>query len=109
MRHNEALIKEVNEEYQKGEIGWFDGVNEFSDLTEEEFLAEKTGVQMPTQYGRGLLQPAEEERIDEASERYFDQFRAINRGSVPNSYSSVDNGRWKDKMIFRLKLINTNH
>ena len=93
MKKNEEEIKEVNEEYEEGKIGWYDGVNEFSDLTDEEFLAEKTGARIPEEYARGLLEPAEEERVDEASERYFDQFRYINRGYVPASYSSVDYGK----------------
>ena len=39
------------------------------------------------------VEPTKEERVDEASERYFDQFRSINRGYVPASYSSVDYGK----------------
>ena len=132
LKENEKEIKEVNQKYQRGEISWFDGVNEFADLPNDKFLATKTGanvpkqygyghgrglladlvdmpgkIKIPTQYGRGLLEPTEEERVDEASERYFDQFRSINRASVPSSYSSVDNGRWTEKMIFNFKLMNT--
>ena len=111
LKKHEKEIKELNEKYQRGEISWFDGVNEFADLTDDEFLAKKTGANLPKQYGyghgRGLLEPTEEERVDEASERYFDQFRSINRASVPSSFSSVDNGRWTEKMIFNFKLMNT--
>merc|ERR1712198_681486 len=42
-------------------------------------------------HGTGLLEPLEEERVDEKSEQYFDQFR-FTRSSVPNSYSSVEKG-----------------
>ena len=43
-------------------------------------------------FGRGLLHPSDPaDRIDEVSERYFDQFR-YSRADVPTSYSSVDEG-----------------
>ena len=60
LKANEALIKEENEAYSRGEKTWFDAVNEFADLPEDEFEAEKTGDQTPPDYrtyGRGLLEP----------------------------------------------------
>ena len=60
LKANEALIKEENEAYSRGEKTWFDAVNEFADLPEDEFEAEKTGDQSPPDYrtyGRGLLEP----------------------------------------------------
>ena len=39
----------------------------------------------------GRLDPAPEDRYDEESERYFDQFR-YSRSTVPASYSAVDAG-----------------
>ena len=57
LKANEALIKEENEAYSKGERTWFDAVNEFSDLPDDEFEAEKTGDLTPPGYGRGLLEP----------------------------------------------------
>ena len=57
LKANEALIKEENEAYSKGERTWFDAVNEFADLPEDEFEAEKTGDVVPPGYGRGLLEP----------------------------------------------------
>ena len=91
LKENEALIKENNEMYMAGFQTWWDEVNEFDDLPEDEFESEKTGATNGSMYGRGLLQPTEEERVDERSERYFDQFR-YSRAVVPNSYSSVDLG-----------------
>merc|ERR1712168_136609 len=41
--------------------------------------------------GRGLIEPPTNERVHEESERYFDLFR-YGRASVPESYSSVDEG-----------------
>ena len=60
LKANEALIKEENEAYSRGEKTWFDAVNKFADLPEDEFENEKTGLktrQDYRSYGRGLLQP----------------------------------------------------
>ena len=92
LKANEAIIKETNKAFQAGDKTWFDGINEFSDLPEDEFLAEKTGLN-DIESGRGLLAPSEEEREDEESEKYFDTFR-LSRASVPSSYSSVDRGKF---------------
>merc|ERR1719481_2005694 len=91
LKENEALIKENNDQYLHGNRTWWDAVNEFADLPADEFLSEKTGDSDEVLYGRGLLEPAEEDRIDEESERYFDTFR-YSRASVPDSYSSLDKG-----------------
>merc|ERR1712107_344116 len=92
LRKNEEEIKKVNKEFQAGEKTWFGAINEFADLPEDEFLRQKTGLMSNfTLMGRGLLEPSPEERVDEESERYFDQFR-YSRASVPSSYSSKDLG-----------------
>merc|ERR1719312_496213 len=83
LKENEALIKENNEKYMEGLVSWWDAVNEFEQ--------QKTGATNGSFYGRGLLQPSEEDRVDERSERYFDRFR-YSRAAVPSSYSSVDLG-----------------
>merc|ERR1712198_766830 len=90
---NENMIKETNEKFLNGEITWYDAVNEFDNLPEGEFDAEKTGAVIPNEnvFGRGLLEPLPEERVDERSERYFDRFR-YSRVAAPASYSSVDLG-----------------
>merc|ERR1719495_2639208 len=75
---HEAEIKEVNQEYEAGEVSWFDGVNEFADLPDDEFLSQKTGAIMP-------------EEEDERSERYFEAVR-MDRAAVPASYSSLSKG-----------------
>merc|ERR1719266_2471713 len=90
LKENEALIKENNEKYMEGIVSWWDAVNEFADLPTDEFEQQKTGVSNGL-YGRGLLQPSEEDRLDERSERYFDRFRH-SRAAAPSSYSSVDLG-----------------
>merc|ERR1712110_1189706 len=94
LKANEALIKEENEAYSRGEKTWFDAVNEFADLPEDEFEAEKTGDQTPPDYrtyGRGLLEPTGADRVDFASEQYFADFRRsmkTNRAATPASYDS---------------------
>merc|ERR1711973_51076 len=87
LKENEKEIKKINDEYENGDITWFDGMNEFADLTEDEFLEEKTGATSNITMGRGVLDPLPEERVDQESERYFEQLR-LNRASVPSSYSS---------------------
>ena len=76
LKANEALIKEENEAYSRGEKTWFDAVNEFADLPEDEFEAEKTGDQSPPDYrtyGRGLLEPTGQ-LSDGPSYPYFPTF-----------------------------------
>ena len=78
LKANEALIKEENEAYSRGEKTWFDAVNKFADLPEDEFELEKTGLKTPPAsrtYGRGLLEPSGADRVDFASEQYFADFR----------------------------------
>merc|ERR1711973_269230 len=91
LKKNEEEIKKINEEYEKGEKTWFDGINEFADLTKEEFIKEKTGVISNITFGRGLLEPSPEERVHEESERYFDEIR-YNRAYIPRLYSSKSMG-----------------
>merc|ERR1711973_253100 len=43
LKENEKEIKKINEEYENGDITWFDGMNEFADLTEDEFLEDYRG------------------------------------------------------------------
>merc|ERR1719193_1533991 len=90
---HEAEIKEVNQEYEAGEVSWFDGVNEFADLPDDEFLSQKTGAVMPEEeeFGRGLLEPSADQVEDERSERYFEAVR-MDRAAVPASYSSLSKG-----------------
>ena len=92
LKKNEEEIKKTNEAYKKGEKTWYDGLNEFDDLPADEFIKEKTGVISNTTYGRGLLEPSDEEKVHEESERYFDEIR-FNRAYVPSSYSSKSYGK----------------
>jgi len=92
LQQEEAEVKEENKEFMEGKIDWFERINEYSDLPEDEFVAERTGDfdSDKERYGRGLIHP-EVAPVDEASERYFDTFRH-SRAAAPASYSSVDKG-----------------
>jgi len=91
LAENEEVVKEANEAYANGEQTWFDEINDFDDEPIDEFMAEHTGLLTNFTYGfaKGLLDiPIE---YDEASERYFDQFR-YSRSALPDSYNAVTEG-----------------
>jgi len=85
----EEEIRKVNDEYANGESSWFETLNDFADLPEDEFVKEKTGMHM--EYATGMLQPLPEQRVDEQSEKYFDQFR-YSRATVPDYYNAIREG-----------------
>jgi len=92
LKENEEIVKEANEAYANGDQTWYDEVNEFDDLPEDEFIAEHTGLLMNfTGFTRGMGLLNIPIPYDEASERYFDQFRN-SRSNPPASYSAVTAG-----------------
>ena len=84
----EESIKEQNELFLNEDSEWFSKLNEFSDLPEDEFIEEKTGLENGTIYARGLLTP-ETIPVDEESERFFQEID-LSRNDIPSSYSSLD-------------------
>ena len=60
LKENEEKIKEENELYSEGKNSWFDSLNDFANLPQDEFEAEKTGEVDPPGFGRGLLHPTGE-------------------------------------------------
>jgi len=86
LKENEKEIHEINEEFEAGDISWFDAVNEFSDLPADEFVAQHTGAIANFTEGRGLLNPLEADVVDEESEAYFREVEA--RASPPSVYDS---------------------
>merc|ERR1711988_852273 len=86
LKENEKEIHEINEEFEAGDISWFDAVNEFSDLPADEFVAQHTGAIANFTEGRGLLNPLEADAVDEESEAYFREVEA--RASPPSVYDS---------------------
>jgi len=87
LEKNEEDVKKANEKFMEGEQTWYEKVNEFANLPEDEFEASHTGLfKNSTVYARGLLRiPVP---VDEASERYLDQFRFSRADDVPASYDS---------------------
>merc|ERR1712183_471480 len=104
LKQHEADIKKANVAYAQGRQTWFERVNDFSDLTDDEVHASKNGMKKTKGAkqgrrkgrrqgrrrgrGRGLIQ---HHHIDERSERFFDQFR-YSRQSVPSTYNAVEKG-----------------
>ena len=89
LKDAEEDVKKIDEEFLEGKKEWFERIDEYSDLPEDEFEAERTGAHEDG-YARGLLEP-EVTPVDEESERYFDLFR-YSRSAAPATYSSVDSG-----------------
>jgi len=76
LKEHEAKIKEVNQQYQRGEKNWFAKVNDFADLPDEMFMAQKTGLVYPE---------------DQVVETVVDSSRH-RRSTAPESFSAVDHG-----------------
>ena len=96
LKKHEQEIKEVNEKFKKGEISWSDKVNKYSDLPSDEFISAHTGAKIPNiTEGRGLKVPSPEQLVDLKSEIFFASMR-MNRVYVPDSYSAVDEGLFKN-------------
>jgi hypothetical protein len=95
LEENEAIVKDTNAAYLAGEKTWYDAINGFANLPEDEFERAKTGALDPAKrrggYARGLLEPLPEDLVDEESEAHFEQFR-MSRTALPVNYSSVDLG-----------------
>ena len=89
---NYKLMLKHNQEYEEGKVSFFESVNEFSNLPDAEFLEQKTGA-IEDGFYRGFIDATDEDRYDEESERYFDQFR-YSRATTPDSYNSVDMGNF---------------
>ena len=78
--------KEQNDKFLNGKSDFYERLNEWSDLPEDEFEKEKAGD--VENFARGLLEP-ELKPVDARSERYFASL-LLRRDSVPASYSAVD-------------------
>jgi len=87
LSEHEKEIHEINEEFETGEISWYDAVNEYADLPDGEFVHDHTGAITNFTEGRGLLNPLPSQVVDPASEAFFRQV-SLRRGSAPTSYDS---------------------
>merc|ERR1712088_929198 len=80
LRQHQHEVQETNEAFMAGNTTWYDAINEFSDIPDDEFLRTHTG-----------LVEDEERRYDERSEKFYDAYR-YSRQSIPASYNSVSLG-----------------
>merc|ERR1712241_520258 len=81
LHQHQQEVLETNEAYIAGDKTWFDAINEFSDIPDDEFIETHTG----------LVEDSESRRYDERSEKFFDAYR-YSRQSVPASHNSVSLG-----------------
>merc|ERR1712241_12310 len=79
LKKHEQEVLENNEAFLAGNQTWWDQINEFSDLPDDEFLASHTGLI------KGPFTP------DPESESFFEAVR-YSRETVPASYNSVKRG-----------------
>ena len=79
LKQHEKEVLENNEAFLAGNQTWWDQINEFSDLPDDEFLASHTGLI------KGPFTP------DPESESFFEAVR-YSRETVPASYNSVTLG-----------------
>ena len=86
----EKAEKEQNEKFLNGQSDFWEKINEWSDLPEDEFEKEKAGARDSPSFARGLLEP-EVKPVDEESERYFSSVR-LDRRRVPEKYDAVKKG-----------------
>ena len=58
LKENEKLVKEINKEYLAGNVSYYEKINALSDLPDDEFEKQKTGLdhfEERKEYGRGLI------------------------------------------------------
>jgi len=89
LKDNEEIVKRQNIDFINGKKLWWDKIDKMSDLPEDEFVREKTGVRRD--YSRGILPCTGSDCHDERSEKYFDKFR-YSRAVIPSQYNAVDQG-----------------
>ena len=79
LQQHQHEVQETNEAFMAGDKTWYDAINEFSDIPDDEFLRTHTGLTDDTHIP------------DERSERFYDAYR-YSRINVPESYNSVTLG-----------------
>ena len=101
LEETEASIEKENEAYKKGEADFMEKLNEFSDLTKEEFEKEKEGMVMPTKLranvarATGLIMPDPESvRLSPEEQAYLDGI--YSRADPPASYDARKTGTYID-------------
>merc|ERR1712024_412398 len=91
LKKHEQEVLENNEAFLAGNQTWWDEINEYSDLPEDDFEANHTGLvgNMEKRFARGMYNVPLP--YDAESERFYDAVR-YSRSSVPASYNSVTLG-----------------
>ena len=79
LHQHQHEVQETNEAFIAGDKTWYDAINEFSDIPDDEFIRTHTGL------------VDDSHPPDERSERFFDAYR-YSRTTVPESYDSVSLG-----------------
>ena len=92
LKQHEKEVLENNEAFLAGNQTWWDEINEYSDLPEDEFEANHTGLISNTtgmRFATGMYNlPLP---YDEESERFYEAVR-YSRAAAPASYNSVTLG-----------------
>ena len=91
LKKHEQEVLENNESFLAGNQTWFDEINEYSDLPEDEFEANHTGLvnHMERRFATGMYNVPLP--YDAESERFYEAVR-YSRSAVPASYNSVTLG-----------------
>merc|ERR1719411_1487038 len=91
LKKHEQEVLENNEAFLAGNQTWWDEINEYSDLPEDEFEANHTGLveNMERRFATGMYNVPLP--YDAESERFYNAAR-FSRASVPASYNSVTLG-----------------
>merc|ERR1712142_1180260 len=105
LKKHEELIQRQNDQFAEGKKTWWDELNSFADLPDDEIIKEKNGWKVQDQrrsrrrhyghrrskrryFARGVI-PLNS--TDDRSEKFFDTFR-YGRGLAPSSYNAVEEG-----------------
>jgi len=86
---------EINENNNDPDSPFKEALNEWSDLSDEEFLKEKTGVIRPEMRGMGMIMPPLHERMEEQARNQPEldaMYNELSSRSVPASYNAVSKG-----------------
>ena len=100
LERNQKLINAENEKFAEGKVHFRSKLYRWSDQPAKEFKKQKTGLEPHHQgtKGRGLILPSEEvmncPKNRAKVEKMYKEL-AKSRESVPDEYSSVDDGKRK--------------
>ena len=86
----EAEIDKENEDYENGDADFKEQLEPWDDLSEEEFLAEKTGLLSDGDFRTGLLPTPEEEKVNTPEEREYleNVYAKYDRKYIPTNWDS---------------------